>query len=65
LVPSADLRSYMKRFNPIMPSGEKVFVLLTQSIAAVPVTPLGPQMTRLEHLPDKISRALGFLFHGV
>lgn len=62
---TSELDQSVKGLNPIVSLGDDVFVLLTQSMAAIHLSLLGPKVGSLEHLSDEITRALDLLFHGV
>lgn len=51
--------------NPVAEVDGEDFVLLTQQLAAVPVTTLGNTVTNLDSRRDDIVRALDFLFSGI
>jgi toxin CcdB len=51
--------------NPVAQVDGDDYVLLTQQLAAVPVTTLGATVASLEPRRDDIVRALDFLFSGI
>lgn len=53
-----------KHLNPVFELDDGQFVLLIQSIAAVPVALLGHSIGDLSNEQDKITRALDMVFQG-
>lgn len=65
MVPLSSLEDRSTTLNPIVSLGDEVFVLLTQTIATVPLAALKKKVGYVPELRDDITRALDILFHGV
>lgn len=53
-----------KQLNPVFSVGGAEYVMLTQSLAAVPVSALGREVANLSDAQDEITRALDMVFQG-
>lgn len=64
LVPIDQSPSPAKHLNPVLSLEVGAFVLITQSMAAVPVSALGPAIADLSAHHDEITRAVDMVFQG-
>ena len=53
-----------KQLNPVFRIGRKDYVMVTQFLAAVPVTLLNPAIDNLSRHRDEIMSAIDMLTHG-
>ncbi|GAB4519914.1 MAG: CcdB family protein [Roseibium sp.] len=64
LVPKETIGTFVARLNPVFTISGTSYVMLTQHMAAVPVTELGDVVCNLADRQDGISAATDFLFQG-
>lgn len=64
LLPSASVSLPAKRLNPVFQINGEAYVMLTQSLAAIPAKELKQPVSRLLEASDEISHALDMLFQG-
>jgi len=64
LVPERDAKRAAERLNPCFEIDGTVYVMMTEFLAAVPISELGIRVTSLAHHSDKITAATDFLFQG-
>jgi toxin CcdB len=64
LVPLRTMQRPVADLQPVFLIREQGYVVLTQRIASVPKSRLGPPTTTLAHYPDEVTRALDVLLTG-
>jgi toxin CcdB len=64
LLPRSAYSREAARLNPVIDVDSRSFVLLTQSLAAIPAADLGPVVANLDARHDEILAALDMLFLG-
>jgi toxin CcdB len=64
LLPLANTPAPIKELNPVFDIDAGPHVMLTQSIATVPVRELRARVASLAHEQDAVTRALDILLHG-
>lgn len=64
LLPAAKYAKVAQRLNPEFKIGDRNYMMLTQLIAAIPASELGPRVTSLKADQDTITEALDMLFQG-
>jgi toxin CcdB len=64
LMPSQEAPKPAKTLNPCLSIGGDEVVLVTQFLAAVPITILSEPVTKLDHHHDEIVDAIDFLLQG-
>jgi toxin CcdB len=64
LMPEQDAPRPARRLNPVFEIANARYVMVTQFMAAVPVSELGTRIGSLEHAHDEITSALDMIFLG-
>ena len=64
LVPKETIGSFVARLNPVFTVSGTSYVMLTQHMAAVPVSELGDVVCSLAEQQDSVTAATEFLFQG-
>jgi len=64
LVPKQSIATIVARLNPVFAVSGTPYVMLTQHMAAVPVTELGDVVCSLAEHEDSVAAATDFLFQG-
>lgn len=64
LVPKDEIGSHVSRLNPLFKIDGETYVMLTQHMAAIPVSELGDVVCNLGKYRDDITAATDFLFQG-
>ncbi len=64
LLPSDQAPDPAAHLNPVFVIGDAAFTMLTQFLAAVPKSELGPVIASVEQDFEKVTRALDMVFHG-